>query len=596
MISVKPKLDSLSAKLAASYSDTSGLGSENSMLQGVVNVPVVQDKFALRAIGYRYDESGFYRNTVGLDPATIAWAQTYGLGDYVRGHVQDDVGRMRSTGGRLAALWQATDKLSLSMNFLTQTIEQDGNPLATSGQFEQRRIPIAPQGRVRGEAGEIADSDVDLLNLVLSYDFGWAELTSAASWIDSGTVYSISIGSEYPYLGPTSHLTQSSFKSSTGEVRLASQLEGRFQFLGGLFYEDVEQDYFGRNDWPGTPAANPYSTNPLSFNEITNPFDQHAVFGEVSYDLTDKLTATAGGRYFKYQKDERELREGALYGVALGAGVPVARQSNESDSSFKANLSYKPTPDSLLYASWAEGFRLGRPQARLNPVLCDNNPRDGVVDGTSVTIESTGTISSDFLENYEIGGKLTLFDRRISIDASVYHIKWDGLPIRTRAGTCTYIANAGAATSDGVEFQASLLLQDDLRLDFGGSYNKAELSEAAPALGAQKGAPLPGSPEVNINLAVQYDFEVAGHKTFVRADSFYAGEFYGNLLETPGTRAGDYIKVDARVGMAIRNVSVELFARNLTNENAYTWHSIAPVSDYRLRPRTVGVQLGYQFE
>lgn len=591
MIPVKPKLDSFGGKLAASYSDTSGYGSGNWMGQAIVNVPVARDRFAMRVVGYRYDESGFYRNIAGIDPNLISAAEGFGLGDFVSGYIQDEVGRTVSTGGRLAALWQLTDKLNLSMNFLTQRIEQDGQPTATVGDYEQARLPVAPQGRLRGETGEVADSDMELANLVLSYDLGWAELISAASWVDGGSAFALTQNG-LPYF--PSFTGQSDFKSFTAETRIASQLKGRFQFLAGLFYEDVDDHGLGAAAWPGTAATNPVGTDPMYNFDNVRQIDQRAAFGEISYDLTDKLTATVGGRYFKYENDERSLTEGGLVGVPIGGGIPQVLGSSEDRSTFKANLSYKPTKDSLVYASWAEGFRLGRPAPGLPPALCDAD-NDGLVDGTSISIASTREVDSDFLENYEIGGKLTLFERRMVIDAAIYHIEWDGLPVTVRAPcSLAYTANVGAATSDGVEFQASLFLMDRLRLDFGGGYTKAELSKDVPSLLAQEGTRLPGSPQVSMNLAAQYDFDVAGHNAFLRADSLYVGEFYGDLLET--LKAGDYIKVDARAGVTIRSLSLELFVSNLTNEDAVTWRSPSVAgTSYQLRPRTVGIEIDYRF-
>ena len=601
LIPAKPKLDGISARVTANYSNTSGTGSDNSMIQAVVNIPVVADKFAVRAVGYRYDESGFYRNIAGIDPTTIASAESFGLGDFVRGYVQDDVGRLLSTGGRLAALWQATDRLSLSMNFLTQTLEQDGSPLTTVGKFEQTKIPLAPQSRERGEAGEVFDTEMDLANLVLNYDLKWAALTSVVSWIDSGSVWAFA--GDLPF---GSQNGTSDFNSFTAEIRLASQLPGRLQFLTGLFYEDIDDHFVELDYWPGPPETNVWETDPafqadpLFLYDSTRLIEQRALFGEVSYGLTDKLTATLGGRYFEYEKTESLLQEGIPYtGVPLGAGVTETLRSSDSDSIYKANFSYKPTKDAMLYASWTEGFRLGRPAPGLPAAVCDLDG-DGVIDGTSVPIESTRNISSDFLTNYEIGAKFTLFDQRMTIDTSVYHIDWNDMPILVTLppGSCgrdgaAYTGNAGAATSEGMEFQASLFVLEGLRLDFGGGYTKAELAKDAPNIGGQAGDRLPGSPEVSANLAVQYDFDLADYSAFIRADSLYVAEFYAGVGET-GTAVGDYIKIDARAGMAIKNLSVELFVRNVTDEDAFTWP--ASVGGYRLRPRTIGIQLGYSFD
>jgi iron complex outermembrane receptor protein len=386
--------------------------------------------------------------------------------------------------------------------------------------------------------------------------------------------------------------------SLMGGWRLASKLDGRFQYLGGLFYEDVKEgmeqiSYL----MPGAP--NPLGTDPLQHFTSSRDRNQGAVFGEVSYDLTKKLTATVGGRYFDYDKKDTTVRDCGFYRTPCGTAIPVFVEGSEGDTSYKANLNYKPTEDSLLYLSWSQGFRLGRPTSGLPP-SCDIN-NDGLIDGTSVTIASARKINSDHLDNYEIGAKFMLFDRRMVVDTSVYHINWDGLPISVRADACalSYTANAGAATSDGVESQFALLLGGGLRLDFGAGYTHARLAEDAPALRARAGARLPGSPKVSANLAAQYDFTIAEYNAFVRADSFYVGPFYGDLLQSPLTRAGEYIKVDARAGVAIKNLRVEVFARNLTNQDAFTWRGLSNANTsfgYRLRPRTIGIQLGYSFE
>ncbi len=593
IIPMKPGFDGFSARVAAAYSNTGAAGGDNSMAQGMLNIPIVADELAVRAVGYRYDESGFYRNIAGLDAATIAAAANFGLGDFVRGYVQDDVGRMITTGARLAARWQATEKLDLSASYLTQKIEQDGSPLAQVGKYEQLRIPAALDRRIRGESGEVNDTNIDLLNLVANYELGWGILTSAASWVDGGAIKMDTALAPVPFTS----ITDSNFKSFTAETRLVSQLEGRVQFLAGLFYEDAEDSYPYAAYWAGTSASNPFATNPLYYSGVGRDLDQRAVFGEVSYDLTEKLTATVGGRYFKYRKDERTFVEGAFVNVPLGEGPRLLLNSDEGDSSFKANLKYEPSKDSLLYASWAQGFRLGRPSAGAAPLFCDTDG-NGIIDGTTVSLESTRTINSDFLDSYEAGAKVALLDRRMTIDMSVDHIKRDGLPLTVIAGSCGYIANAGAATSDGVEIQGSFFLTKGLRVEFGGGYTKAKLAEDAPGLRAQSGARLPGSPEVSANLAAQYDFHIAGHPAFMRADSFYTGKFYGDLQESLLTSAGDYVKVDARAGIAIRNLSMEIFVRNLTNEDTFTWRGLSngnSLFGYRLRPRTVGVQLGYSF-
>ncbi len=607
LIPKAPELDRFGAKFAAGYSQTSGHGSDNNMIQGVVNFPIVEERFGVRIVGYRYDESGIYRNVAGLDPATLAIANRWGVTNLVDGYVQDNIGSQLSTGGRIAALWRATGSLRIALNVLSQRIEQKGRNFASLGPYDQASLPVAPIRRADGYPGEYSKSNIDLYNIVMDYDLSWAALTTTASRVNSGvSPFITTTGSPFPYTGAT----YQEVRSSTAEARLASRLEGRLQFAGGLFYEHVDSPNVLYGEFLGTGIApNPLpslgltATDPLNISQTTRKLTQRALFGELSYALTDQLTATLGGRYFDYDKQEYRLSEGGLVRVPYGTGVPTDIRSSEEGHTLKASVSYKTAADGLLYASWSQGFRLGRPAVGVAPGLCDRD-NDGLIDGRNVTIESTRTIDSDFLDSFEIGAKFALFDRRLAIDAAAYHQKWNGLPILVflpNAGGCngSYTANAGAARSDGAEIEASFAVIEGLKLTAGIGYTRAELTEDAPTLSASKGARLPGAPRVNANLGAQYDFRIAGHKSFVRADSFYADEFYGDLLQTPGLRAGGYAKVDARAGMSFGPLSAELFVKNLTDRNDFTWRGIAggtnPFFGYRLRPRTIGLQLEYAF-
>ncbi len=613
MIPVKPKLDGFGARLAGNYSNTGKLGGDNSMIQGMVNLPVLADKVAIRAVAYRYDESGFFRNVAGVDPGTLATAATRGLTDYVSGFVQDDVGRMTTVGGRFAALWQATDRLQLSVNFLTQRIEQDGDPTATVGPYEQARIPVDPRDRVRGEEGGTGDTHMDLASAVLSYDLGWSDLTAIGSWINSGSDWSYS-ADRVGILNPSSRASGRD-KYLTGEVRLASKFTGRLQFLGGLFAQEWDDASLQVFHWPGTPAQNFWVTDPQSVSLQTFERTQNAIFGEVSYGFTEKLTLSLGGRYFEYEERAAALVEGGILGVPggiplvpLGAGVPVLSRGKDQGSTYKAQLAYKPTSDGLLYASWAQGYRIGPPDGPGVPAGNCDIDNDGRVDNTNVTLESTKHVDPDELDSYELGAKFAFMDGRLALNASVYHIDWTGVPVRVQptfsTSLCTFTANAGEATSEGMDLQLSFLATPGLRIDMSGGYTDAKLSKDVPAQGWRKGDRLPASPKLNANLGAQYEFDLASHRTFVRADTTYVGDFYGDLLETPGLKAGDYIQVDARAGVAIKKASVELFVHNLTNEDAYTWRGIGgsasgavkPFYGYRLQPRTVGIQLTYDFD
>src|SRR4029077_1387283 len=293
---------------------------------------------------------------------------------------------------------------------------------------------------------------------------------------------------------------------------------------------------------------------------------QKAAFGEASWKFMPKWTLTGGVRYYDYDRTDSYHLTGA-FGENLtqpngGASGTIAR----------GNLSYKPTDATLFYASFSQGFRLGTPQAGLLAARCDVNG-DGIVDGTNISIASTKMVKSDKVNNYELGSKLTLLDRHLTIAVDVFRIEWANMPFRELAPCgLSFEGNAGAARSQGVEFQATMYLTKAFRIDVGSSFIDAKLTEAAPLLTppAFEGDLLPGSPKVNSTLGLQYEFNVGGYQAFMRADSIYEGALYGNLQQTPVTRGGDYVKVDATAHIALKDFGFEVFASNLTNSDAFT--------------------------
>ncbi|WP_129777201.1 TonB-dependent receptor [Peristeroidobacter soli] len=601
-IPVAPKLDRFGGKAAASYSVTGKSGGGNQMWQGVLNAPLVADKLAVRAVAYEYDNSGYYKNVSGSDPAMQAYVASLGPRAVSLATNADDRGQDRTRGARVALLWQATDDLKLSLSYLYQKIEQDG---FTSSQgldngYGYVALRIFPSHALRGSVDSIYDNRIGIANSTLEYNFGWAALVTAASWVDSKTQYTEGGNIDAPYDGAY----RSPHTAFSGEMRLASKLDGPWQFLAGLFHEKQNDVAHERNSSLEVPALNPWGDG---INEVLGIFDttreltQDSVFGELSYDLRSNLTLTLGARAYRFDRSNQLVSSGWFTGVPLDA-PDVARSSiSKSGNTYKANLSYKPTDKALVYASFSQGFRLGRPATGLIPGICDTD-NDGVVDGSNVTIAATRVIDSDTLDNFELGGKFTLLDGRLAVDASVYRANWQGLPTNARA-TCRdlgyfYVANAGEATSQGVEIQTSYRLARGLKVDLGGSYTNAELSVDVPTLDAVAGDRLPGSPRVNASLGIQYDTDIAGRAVFARADGAYRGTFFGNLAQTPLTEAGGYVTANVRAGVTISSVNLELFVNNLTDASDYVWRGTGNTDrgyGYRLRPRTLGLQMSYNF-
>lgn len=597
-----PRLDDYEGSVAASYSQTSREGGGNQMMQGVFNAPLVEDRLALRVVGFKYDNSGMYQNLAGDDPTLQAYAASLGPRALSLATNSDDMGREKHIGGRASLLFQATDALKLTLTYHYQESQQDGGSFSNglgSG-FGYSSFKILPERGRRGAQDAAIDNRVGIVNLTAEYGFGWADLVASLSRVDSETAWSFGAGLEAPY----DNTAASPHDALTGEVRLVSKLDGPLQFVAGVFREKLE-DYDGETYGSlEQPALNPFGDG---VNEILGIYNtdreltQEAVFGEISYDILDNLTVRGGVRVYEFDRSVRTESSGWFFGTELDDFNIDQVNLKRSRESYMASIAYKPTESTMLYVNWSQGFRLGRPAPGLLPAVCDTDS-DGLVDGSDITIASTRIIDSDTLDNYEAGIKQSLMNGRMALDVSVYRIDWKGLPTNAIAtcgeATYGYVANAGEARSQGAEFQLSYRVTPELQVDFGGSFTDAELTNDVPTLAAVAGDRLPASPRWIASLGIQQGFFIGAFKSFVRADVAYRGTFYGDLAQTPLTEAGGYTRVDAKAGTQINNVSVELFVQNLTDVDDYVWRGVSNFDNgfgQIMRPRTVGLQLGYTF-
>lgn len=599
-IPVAPEVAQTQIKVGAGYSATSGTGGGNYDFHAIGNLPLIRDKLAVRAVAYKYEDTGFYRNRAPsvVPPGAVPLPDNEHVGD------------SSVVGGRIAALYRPTDNLRFTVSYLTQEAETDGFPLATSGTYEQSILQSAPEHAARGQLGGVYDTDIDITNAMMEFDLKWASLLATYSHTESGSLRTgplTAIG--FTTTSALSQYIPSDIEEDSAEVRLATSFEGAWNFLAGLYFEDRKEDAVFSYLWTGTPATNPYvpGSRNVSFAQGSEgTIKQKAAYTEVSWNFLPSLTLTGGVRVFNYERDSVGKPTSDVLGAVPTAIPALALSTDDTDESFRGNLSYTPNDHTHVYAGWGQGFRLGAPGTGLSfPATCDQNG-DGLVDGTSIPMTALGADrKSDWLDNYEIGGKFALLDRRLNVSAAVFRMNWTDIPVALRAGevggSCglTYTANAGEARSEGVEFQATYRITQPLRVDFGTSYTDARITKDAPLSGFFKDDRLPGSPKLNANLGLQYEFGLAGHDAFVRVDSIYVGDIYGNVQQSLDTKYGEYIKVDILSRISIQKFDIGLFVENLTNEDAYTFRGVAggvgPFYGYRLRPRTVGVRLGYDF-
>lgn len=591
-----PDLSNMEGRVATRLSQTSGDGGTNTMVQGVISVPLIEDELAIRAVAYQFDNSGYIQNVAADQPEALdgAFFNPVDLGGVPS--TNDDVGNDEYSGVRLTALWKPVDDLSVTLSHIQQEIDQDGRPevnLGLDGDFQQVRIT---SGAVNGFGDEAINTDLEINNLVINYENEWGSIFSSSSVIDSNNLTGADISAAF--LGvPSFQVTTIGVDSFIQELRFVSDFEGALQLTAGIYYDDREYSDSSSTFWAGDPGLEASTILPIlgasSIETLTTKEEdikQKAVFAEVSYDINDQLKATVGARYFEYEQREVLNGDGALSLIQEELVV-----SNDDDGeSYKFNLEYTPNDDTLIYGQWAEGFRLG---STLLPLRSDCLGPDGTIIGLGFRPQEE--VEPDNLESFELGLKTTLAEGRVTVNTSVYRINWEGIPVSITApcGVATTL-NAGESKSEGIEAEVRVHVSESILLDFSTSYGESILTESHPDLG-DSGDSLPGSSDFNVSVGLEYSFMLLEYDAFVRGDYAYISEYYNNIDES-GEASGGFGELNLRAGIAAGQFDIDLFVNNLTDEDGFTWveSTFAGVGSnrgYRIRPRTIGVNVAYSF-
>ena len=447
------------------------------------------------------------------------------------------------------------------------------------------------------------DRDIEYLNDYSDYSAGSAGVVAYVCGYYS--YYSGPI-TDYCTSGNIFYQEDDEFERTTHELRLQSASDGALQYIAGLYYEEGSHTY--RQEWiaPGwaqDPGMNLLGDNLWYLTDQKREQQESAIFGEVSYDLSDKLTATVGARFFK---NEDAIKGITAYGIeaydSYGYGlIEVDTSTDDQDSIFKLNLAYAIDDDKNVYFTWSEGYRAG-----------------GANRASSDTVGPT--YEPDILTNWEFGWKTTWMSQRLRWNGAAYFMEWEdmqftqyneaafGLPIGLTV-------NFGVAEITGIESDLTFVVTDGLTLTATFAYNQAELSEdfvlipddpSDPgSLNAPSGTPLPYAPELKYNFSGRYEFDLGGFGAYTQLVYAFVDESYNDLFVYNGTNLNpdrviqdSYNNVNLSAGINRDQWGVDLYVNNLTDERAEISRDTQAYGNYITtnRPRTIGVRFSMRLE
>ena len=273
-------------------------------------------------------------------------------------------------------------------------------------------------------------------------------------------------------------------EQTSQEFQLLYDDGGMFQGMIGAYYlsakADTQFDVRLFTTFPGFTA----------FTQADVDTETFAIFSDVTLDFTDQISLALGGRYTWDERKANILRQHYLGGgspVFGGLGVPFGAPSTDfsGKATFKkftprASLSYKPTPDHNIYASFSQGFKGGGFDPRGVGVNAPDLNGDGIRQDSEVA--DYLSFRPESVDSYEIGYKGNLFNGGLYVAVAAFHMDYNDVQIPGSQGCtvdgiatfCGVITNAGKAKIDGVELETNARIARDLaamgdRLSFTGS-------------------------------------------------------------------------------------------------------------------------------
>lgn len=551
IITNKPTTDEFSGQVDAELGTTKG-GDTSHQISGHVNIPVVDDKFAVRLVGYKIKEGGYIDNVL-----TTALATNETNADVA----SDDQNEIDVEGGRISALWNINEKWSATAGYSYQKQENEG-VFWSSPALDDYEV-----------ARFFDDFKMDkwwTASLTLRGDLGFAEVVSSTSYFDRYNTYEFdnmvydhfktaAFGVAYAatswgpfydvgYISGTNTYTTDKQRFSQ-EIRLTSMGDSRFQWMVGGFYEKNDDEWLSESLNPGLSdlpifalanakaaaiIANGYETEyPLTPSDNwytqynTREVEQLAFFGEASYDITDRLKVTAGARWFQFEREAFQTIGFPFTTPPRGSeaegGSVESESSSESDQVYKLGVQYELDENKMIYALWSQGFRLGGTNAI-----------------RSQGVNLPDSYDADSVDNYEVGIKSEWLDNRLQVNASYFFMDWEDYQINTRPPGAWWaygIINGGGAESNGFELSFAFQATPNLVIDGSAFVGSAEFTEETrhpvnDSLLVPKDVDLPMSPDRKYSLSIEYtmpDIAFDGAEAWIRYDWSYQSEVFHTI-------------------------------------------------------------------
>jgi iron complex outermembrane receptor protein len=520
---------------------------------------------------------------------SFAWRKTPGFVSSVNNASLADQNDYEQIGGRVALLWQASDRFSARLTAIYQDLDSNGNGLYAADLTGKR---LGDGRSYNNYVAEAFKTELQYYAATLDYDFGGVTATSTTTHSTTHATQlqdaTYAFGVLFPLLtggaiapGITPFEINLGLNKWTQEVRLASPSGGTFEWLVGGFFtkEKSSNTQLVRSyDMAGNVIV---PLDPLATVALPATYKEYAVFGNATLRLGERFEVTGGVRWARNEQTFRQISQGAIVPTADDPGT-----SAEDVVTWSVSPQFHLNDDAMLYGRVATGYRPGGPN-----VIVPNVPP---------------SVDSDSLTNYEVGFKADLAGRAVSIDVAAFYMDWKDIQVTRAFGGVSGQANGGRAVSKGVEGSLYVRPALGLTLSLTGSYTDAKLSEDVPEISGADGDQLPAVPKFSGSARLDYHSELGGNLSGDFGIGVRHASSRLSLVESDplAARATPYTAVDLNAALNIgEHWKLRAYARNLLDDdgelqrstmanglNQPSFLAITP-----LQPRTIGLAFDLSF-
>ena len=460
-------------------------------------------------------------------------------------------------------------------------------PVWNAGRYETNSVFTDLQG------GPIeADQDIKVwgTNLTLGMDFEAVSVKSITSYreFDIFLFNDLDFSPHIVFANTHPEYSQEQFSQ---ELQLTGAgIDNRLNYVVGAYYfkEDGVEDIF--NQIAHVPAI---SGGPPAnfFQNLARNIDNEswALYGQLTFDITEALHLTVGTRYTESEKDFEMITE-RVTATTVQPGLLKTKEHTPM-----ASLSYDVNERSMVYFTYSEGYRDGGFPARFTGMVPIPLPN----------------YEPEFVENYEVGYKITLLDGRLRANVAAFLMDYSDMQISATSllpgvGDNTTKFNLGDANYKGFEIELTALVTDNFMLGVNVGHLDDEIDSLVGGGLISSGVvitedhDLPFSPSWTLAITAAYDFDLPnGAVLTLRGDYSTKDDFYTRTENTEEAFTDDYQLMNASLtyrspdekwslGVRARNLTDEFFFESRTTFSAFQMGFGKPV-----RPRTVSAFFTY---